>query len=60
MFPGLMAIKFNLFALLLVEGDGGAEAAPAMVPGAGRDPQATTVRGQGCPQHKLELVLLPT
>lgn len=57
MFPGLMAIKFNLFALLLVEGR---EAAPAMVPGAGRDPQATTVRGQGCPQHKLELVLLPT
>lgn len=32
MFPGLMAVKFNLFALLVVEGDGGAGAAPATVP----------------------------
>lgn len=40
MFPGLMAVKFNLFALLVVEGDGGAGAAPATVP---------TAAGKWCP-----------
>lgn len=32
MFPGLMAVKSNLFALPVAEGDGGAGAAPATVP----------------------------
>lgn len=41
MFPGLMAVKFNLFALLVVEGDGGAGAALATVP---------TAAGKQCPR----------
>lgn len=65
MFPGLMAVKFNLFALLVAGGEGEQEllrplcrSGQQTVPGAGREPRATMVGGQGCTRPKL--VLLPT
>lgn len=57
MFPGLMAVKFNLFALPVVEGEGKQELLrpqcpwwPGTVPGASQEPRATVAGVQGCTQ----------
>lgn len=67
MFPGLMAVKFNLFALPVVEGEGKQELLrprcpwrPGTVPGAGQEPRATVAGVQGCTRQEPKLVLLPT
>lgn len=50
MFPGLMAVKFNLFALPVLEGDGEQGLLQSRCPKP-REPPATVERGQGFSQH---------
>lgn len=50
MFPGLMAVKFNLFALPVLEGDGEQGLLQSRCPKP-REPPATGERGQGFSHH---------
>lgn len=50
MFPGLMAVKFNLFALPVLEGDGEQGLLQSRCPKPW-EPPATVERGQGFSHH---------